>query len=227
MQPIVIISAMEEEAKEYQSIFLNLKQEPHAFLPIYKGKYNNQEIINIVSGIGKANSASATCFAIEKLNPKLIVNVGTCGGLTPCNIANIIVSNKAGYIDVNLEIFGYKKGQMANEKEYFTTYSNIENLLNKLKPFDFIKTGTVCTADSFISDQEKLKSGIEVYKDPICVEMEATAIAQVCSHYNKEAIFIKKVSDLADGNAGESFKQNVKLVNQNLLTTLKTVLENI
>ncbi len=216
---------MEEERKEYLNLIANKETIPHQFYSIYKGSYKDKTVLSIVSGIGKANSAATTSFVIENFKPKLIINVGTCGGLTPCKVADIIVSQSCAYADVDLTVFGYQKGQMANEDATFNSYQNFDSLFKSLN-LDFVKTGLICTADSFISNQAKIQDIILQYQNPICVEMEATAIAQTCNHYKQDAIFIKKVSDLADSNASESFTENVNLVNQNLLQVLEAVLNN-
>ncbi len=226
MIDVVIISAMEEERKEYLNLIANKETIPHQFYSIYKGSYKDKTVISIVSGIGKTNSAATTSFVIETFKPKLIINVGTCGGFAPCKVADIIVSQCCAYADVDLTVFGYQKGQMANEDATFNSYPNFNKLFENLN-LNFVKTGLICTADSFISNQSKIQDIVLQYKNPICVEMEATAIAQVCNHYNQDAIFIKKVSDLADSNASESFAENVNLVNENLLKVLDGVLGSL
>lgn len=71
-----IVTALYSEAKPLIDFF-NLIKHDDPYFPIFQ----NNQIILIVSGIGKINAAIATTYLLanRKTNPKLVLNLGICG----------------------------------------------------------------------------------------------------------------------------------------------------
>ena len=87
-----------------------------------------------------------------------------------------------------------------------------EKLSKKMKknqslPFKNIHSGLIATGDQFISDKNKINILRESINKVIAIEMEGAAVAQVAEQENKPWIIIRVISDSADDDAPENFKE--------------------
>ena len=72
-----------------------------------------------------------------------------------------------------------------------------------------VKTGIVLgTSDSFITSAEKQLEGLEIEID--LVDMEGYALKKVCEHHGVQFEAFKFISDDANEEAGEDWKDSVK-----------------
>ncbi len=222
---LLIISAMLEEQAEYIKLFSDVQEVKTVPFNVKKAKFNSLNCTLLISGIGKAQAASSLTFAMEQFKPKMLIVVGTCGGLKDAQIGDIVVSKEAGYGDVDVRAFNYKLGQLPNQKEFFeSNLTNFDDLIKQIQE-SHIKTGLIVTLDSFVADKEKAKNVANMYKNSIAIEMETASFAQIANLYGIPFLLIKKVSDLADQEASSSFNKNINSIEQNLLATVQKVLE--
>lgn len=213
-----IIVAMEEELAPILPLIPCQKVNKKPF-QLYSYKKENLQLSIIVSKIGKAAAAAATTYLIENYNPECIINIGTCGGVNNANLASIILANSAAYHDVDVTGFGYKLGQLPQQPEIFTNSNstcNFQELSNFLKNSYSILNGLIITGDQFVANKDRVNIIKNMYPSIVAIDMEAAAIAQVCLMYNKSFIFLKKVSDLADHEATDSFKDELTKMNQQI-----------
>ena len=57
--------------------------------------------------------------------------------------------------------------------------------------------GLVASGDQFIAREDQLERLHTYFPKAICVEMEAGAIAQVCTHYHVPFVVLRSLSDVA------------------------------
>jgi adenosylhomocysteine nucleosidase len=227
---IAIITAMEEELTTINPILPNQTVIFHPVYKITQTNYNNHKITIIVSKIGKAQSSSATTLLIEKFNPDVILNFGTAGGINQAEVGNIILSQTAAYHDVDVTGFNYPLGTLPMQPPIFTSTNNtikanyITQITSEIKE---VKTGLVATGDSFINNKNKVEEIKTMYQNTIALDMEAASIAQIALQYQKDFIFIKKISDKADETATTSFKSEVTSINETALKTIKHLLTSL
>ncbi len=153
---IVIISAMVEEVKKIKEIYHSQlittinNQEVESFKTIKNEYY----LLN--AGIGKVNAAITTTLLIEKLNPDLIISIGTSGGVSEnLVIGDLILADKLCFHDVDVTGFGYKSFQLPDEEQYFKI-NNLVWLEDRLKKINIqYHIGTIATEDIFINDKKK------------------------------------------------------------------------
>jgi len=74
-----------------------------------------------------------------------------------------------------------------------------------------VKRGLICSGDSFIQGGERLAQIKQDFPKVIAVEMEATAIAQVCHAFNVPFVVVRAISDAGDGKANMSFEEFLPL----------------
>ena len=151
-------------------------------------------------GVGKINATYRTLEVIQKYNPKIIINFGTAGTLNK-NITGLNEIMVFKQRDMNASRLGFKLGET---------------------PFDSISTiklsenGLSCgTGDNFVSEKPKVETDL--------VDMEAYAIAKICLIKNINFKCFKYVSDNADENAGDNWKENVNKGSLAFVKKLKSI----
>lgn len=232
---IGLIIAMEEELAAVKNFCINnnilLNNIENTFnLNLFNLTYNNHTITVAISKIGKAAAAIATTILITHYSCDFIINLGSCGGLNNTPVGAVVLSDSSGYTDVDVTAFGYELGQLPQQPNIFTSannYYSLNNLLNKLAGNSNIVVGTVICNDSFIANKEVVEKIKKIYPQTKAVDMESTAIAQTCYLFNKDFLFIKKVSDSADTDAAHSFSTEIQKMNETLPDIIKTILDSI
>lgn len=106
-------------------------------------------------------------------------------------VGDIVIGENILHHDADATAFGYKFGQIPQMPEVFTSDDQLvqraKESIERLTG-DFQKVvGIIGTADSFMSDAERVSQVIERFPEVKALEMEAAAIAQVC--YNMEHHF--------------------------------------
>lgn len=224
---IGICIAMQEEFSAIASI-LNFKNNNTTTpLDIKEYSYKNLEIVAIISKIGKSFSANATSILINQYKCDVILNIGSCGGVNGANVGDVILSNIAGYWDVDVRGFGYKLGQIPGCDENFLSTNNkiVWNTLIENIQSSKILSGFVISGDSFVSDDKLVEQIKNIYPDTLAIDMEGASIAQICNLYNKDFILVKKVSDKADKNATNSFKNEIINMEEKTSLIVKDILD--
>ncbi len=144
----------------------------------------------IHTGIGKVNACIKLYEAILKYQPDLVINYGTAGG-----ISKLVGLHKiAHFVQIDMDVRGldFPRG--------------ITPLMNEELP---IKTGLVLgTGDSFITNADKQLEGLGIDID--LVDMEGYALNKVCEHHNVAFDSYKFISDDANEEAGDDWKDAVK-----------------
>lgn len=227
---IGIIGAMQEEVAILKGDMQNLSTEKIAHVEIYKGQLYGQEVVLMQSGIGKVNATICTTLMIQHFKPKMIINTGSAGGLgQDLEVGDIVVSKSVMHHDVDATAFGYELGQVpmmpvkyeADETLIALATQAIKN--NNLNA----KLGLIVSGDSFIGTQTQKETIISNLNDVLSVEMEAAAVAQTCYQFNVPFIITRAISDLANGDAGVTFEEFLKVACVSSSKIVKSLLETI
>ncbi len=165
IQDIVILTALEQEL-------------PRAVAAPYEVVY---------TGVGKINAAMTAMKAIQEHRPRLVINFGTAGALTP-GITGLVEVSTLHERDMDARALGFALGQTPFEEEYVLKTA--------------AQIGISCgSGDQFVNSTPELKTDI--------VDMEAFAIAKVCARENVSFRAWKYISDNADGQAHLSWEENI------------------
>lgn len=217
---IGIIVAENEELNALTSI-IDIKEEKIINnRKLILGKINKIEVCVIKSNVGKVNSAITTQFLIDKINPRLIINIGVAGSIdNTLNIGDIVIADKLYQYDFDTTAFNRKLGEIENIGEYIT--SNIDKQL-----FEDCRIGSIATGDKFITDYSE-KNKIRQTFGALCVEMEGASVAQTCYLNNKPFIVIRSISDKLDGSSKIEFEKFIKLSSEKVVNLLKTIIDKL
>lgn len=147
-------------------------------LPEEAPDFSQQENV-FFTGIGKVNAAGKTAELIERYKPENIINFGTAGGIT----VGTGLYQVTKFVQRDMQCF--KLGAVPGQ----TPFESTPVIL------DLGGEGLTCsTGDNFITDPN-----LEIPAD--LVDMEAYAIAKICTKHNVRFSCYKFVSDQANEHA--------------------------
>jgi adenosylhomocysteine nucleosidase len=150
---------------------------------------NLRHMMNVFyTGVGKVNAALTAAQVIERYEPDRIINIGTAGGITVG--PGLHECTKFVQRDITCQALGCFDGQTPFEDDIILTTGT---------------NGLTCsTGDNFVMNPQ-----LSIPAD--VVDMEAYAIAKACLRYKIEFRCFKYITDQADTQAHDSWKQSVSM----------------
>lgn len=200
----------------------------------HEGFINHTPCITAMSGVGKVNAARCTQLMIDQYKPDKIVNVGSAGALHPdINIGDVVISTTCIQHDLDLTVFGIRKGAFDNQEAGFfkadpdfagLCAEAIQNCIgNDFKVF----SGPIVTGDQFNDSIEKKNQLFEEF-GAYCNEMEGAAVAQVCALCEIPFVVIRSISDKPGKNSKVMYQDFKELASKrcaNFLVNLINIIE--
>ncbi len=224
---IGIIGAMSEEVealKEEMTITTHLHK---ARMDFFQGVLWNQDVVVVVSGVGKVNAAICTQILIDYFNVDKVVNVGVAGGVDEKVFpGDVVIGTSLIQHDVDTTMFGEKLGQIPRLDIF--DFKSDEELVKKARaaqidPKYRLFEGVIVTGDQFISSPEKVRFLSKEF-NAYATEMEGASIAHTAYLNDKPFIVIRSISDNASIGACIEFKEFVPIAVKNSLSLLKAIL---
>ena len=207
-----IIAAMQEEMQEIKKIMTEIEEKKVYELTFFEGKINEKNIVLVESGVGKVNAARTTQILIDNFKVEAIINVGAAGcANNELEIGDIVIGKKLVQHDFDITAFGHPKGFISNVGENVESDSELirkmEQTISKLQDKEFkIKVGTIASGDIFCTEKT-MKDKIRTKFNADAIEMEGSAIAQVCKLDNIPFIVIRSISDNPNGKNNITFEK--------------------
>ena len=190
-----IIVAMQSEFDLVKNILQNPKQSKYNHIIFVEGNIDDKPVVLMKSGIGKVNAACACVEIIKNFAPDVVINTGLAGGIDKSlSVMDIVVADKTTYHDVWCGD-GCQIGQIQDLPAFFEGSKRLVNIAQNIKTDVKIHTGLIASGDVFVSDVEKLREIKAKFPSALAVDMESTAIAQVCHLYNVPVLAIRIISD--------------------------------
>lgn len=228
MNKIGIICAMQPEIDILTNALEDAKKIKLFGLTFFEGVIEGKNVVLSLCGIGKVNASIGTTLLINEFGCDLIINSGIAGGVSPLKKRDSVIATELSYYDVDVTIFGYSYGQVPQMPKFYQTNPGIlvliKSIFNKLG-LDY-KATRVYSGDSFVTSKDKLKNIDD--KEGFAVEMEGTAIAQVCVRSGIDFLVLRYISDIiGEENQEEDYLAfESEMANRSASITLK-LLENI
>ena len=199
---IAIIGAMKLEVDALLQRMTDVQDQPWRDIPFYTGKLAGQPVVVTQSGVAKTNAARSTTVLMERFDVDGVINIGTAGGLrAEQEVLDVVVSTQVAHHDV--EVPGWTSGFCEENPCCYTADPHYVQLIRDIiSQQDRVWTGPIASGDSFICRMEQVEAILRRFPQALCAEMEAAAIAQVCSLYGKPFVIIRSLSDitLKEGN---------------------------
>lgn len=155
----------------------------------------------LYTGVGKVNATLKLTQKFGKFGSHipydLVINYGTAGSQVQKYVKGDLVDcTQFVQRDMDVSGLGFKPGQTPFEED-------VPTILHSNSAFNPIRDYAVCgTGDSFVQE----KTVVDVQS---IVDMEAYALAKVCSHYKVPFISFKYITDDANVTAGDDWLDNV------------------
>lgn len=225
-----IIGAMEPEIEILTAKLQNQRCEHRAWADFYCGTISGQEIVIVRSGIGKVCAGGVTALLISDFGVDCIINTGCAGAVSKeLKIGDTVFSTRAACHDADLTVFGYKKGQMADQPQFFDAdpglIAQAERAAADLPSFKgHIRKGTVISGDQFISDRNKRQELTTMFPDALVTEMEGAAVAQVACNCKVPFLIVRAVSDCAYEGDPMTYEEFLPLAAQNCASLILKML---
>lgn len=196
---IGIIAAMDSEVEAIVQLLKEKEEMKKSGIYMVKGWIGEQSVIVMKSGVGKGNAAMTTTILLENFSIEKLINIGTAGGLDPKQeILDAVVSISVVQHDFDTSAVDGKDGIGLY---YEANKQLVKQCKDILESLDIrVHCGLIASGDQFIANEEQLSFLKKQFPDAICAEMEAGAIAQVCSHYQIPFVVLRSLSDIAFRN---------------------------
>lgn len=216
---IGIVVAMDEEKEAIKELMIEPEIIQIYNLKFIKGKIKNKTCILIKSGVGKVNAARTTQVLLDNFDIEFVINVGAAGAVNiMLEIGDVVISKYVVQHDFDITAFGHSKGYITGVGDKVVCdlglVSAFENMIKNMDERSFnIKTGIVASGDIFCTDI-KMKNKINKKFNADVVDMECSAVAQVCYLDNVPFISIRCISDVPDGRNATTFDENLELASK-------------
>ena len=226
---IGIIAAMAEELEILlKDLILESKKEK-ANMTFHKGALYGKDVVAVVCGIGKVNSAICTQILVSEYNVDKVINVGVAGGIgKEIYPGDIVVAENLVQHDMDTTAFGDKMGQIprldtfdfkCDEKMVALAKKACEEI-SEINSF----TGRIASGDQFVANIEKIQ-WLDKEFGAISCEMEGASIAQVCYLNSIPFVVIRSISDNANNGAHMDYQKFIPVAVKNSTRILKQMLE--
>ena len=164
-------------------------------------------ILACAGGVSKGNAAMAAEILSLKYGEDLILNAGVAGCATDLPIGSLVVASEFLQHDVDTTAVGDPIGLVSTVNlVHFPTWES-EKCVELLADLGYTATtGRVATGDWFATKGSRAEWIRDTF-DPLLVEMEGCAIAQVCLRNGVKFVAVKSVSDhfFSENQAEEYF----------------------
>jgi len=170
--------------------------QPSPYGDYFRAAINDEDVIFLNSGWGKVASAGATQYAIDHWGPRLLINLGTCGGVEGAVKLNDVILTK------ETVIYDIIEGMSSYEDaiEHYSVQANLDWLGSRL-PFE-VKRLKLYSADRDIRPEDV--TGLLKKFGAAVADWESGAFAWICSQNQVDWLVLRSVTDLVSEQYGEA-----------------------
>lgn len=212
MGKIGLIGAMDEEIALLLQGMDGKEEAKRAGISFVQGQIHGRDVVVCKSGVGKVNAAMTTQVLIDSFQVDMIWFTGVAGAVNPTlDIGDIVISSSCQQHDMDASPLGFERGIIPyQEMSDFPAAKELIQLAqeacDKLCTDKRYIVGRVLSGDQFIADYS-LVSQLYEKMGGACVEMEGSAVAQVCYMNQIPYVVLRSMSDKADGTADVNFAE--------------------
>lgn len=161
------------------------------------------EVISILCGIGKVNATAAAMHLID-IGCEYILNYGLSGGISGIGKDELTLCDRFLEHDFDLTGIGYKLCEKPSQKYIYNADKKLLEISKTVVPN--AKLGTAVTGDRFVCDSV-LRDLLKKEFNAMSCDMETAAIAYVCDFADVPYLSIRRISDDAGADAGDSYRE--------------------
>lgn len=231
---MAIVSALHEELAAVLDLMPDEQQQRVGGRTYWRGHLYGQEVVAVLSGIGKVAAATTATALIERFGVQRIVFTGVAGGLAPgVRVGDVVVAQQFLQHDMDAspifprhEVPGYGRStfeadadltaQLAQACEQVLREMPVRLGSDVLQSFAMdaprCHQGLLVSGDRFVSTTAESRALCDELPRALAVEMEGAAFAQVCHDYGVPLAVVRTISDRADDAAHVDFPRFLREV---------------
>jgi len=209
---VIVLVAMEDEAVPFLRRAERTGEPETAGASVVRSiEIDGLPIRLVQTGIGFVNAASATTAAIlwaRAAHPEavpVVFSAGTAGGLgAGVEVGDVVVGSEYINIDADARVFGYRLGQVPGMPESYRADPRMLAAVELASPPEgdgwHVRPGLIASSYSFVTADRADIARTE-FPGVAAVDMESSAIAQVCYSNGVPFASVRGISDLASATA--------------------------
>jgi adenosylhomocysteine nucleosidase len=212
-----IVSAMHEELAAVLALMPDERPQAVAGREFWVGHLHGQDVVAVLSRIGKVAAATTATALIERFEVDRIVFTGVAGGLAPgVLVGHVAVADAFLQHDLDASpIFPRYEVPLYGTSRFTTDPALTEQVgaaVRSALPGTRLHRGLVVSGDRFVATTAESRALQAALPDALAVEMEGAAFAQVCHDYGVPLAAVRTISDRADDEAHGDFLRFIQEV---------------
>jgi adenosylhomocysteine nucleosidase len=212
-----IVAAMHQELAAVLALMPDEQKQSAAGRDFWVGHLHGQEVVAVLSRIGKVAAATTATALIERFQVDRILFTGVAGGIARgVNVGDVVVADSFVQHDLDASpIFPRYEVPLYGTSTFRTDEAMTRKLVlavRKALPASKLHRGLVASGDRFVSSAAESRTLHLALPDALAVEMEGAAFAQVCHDYGVPFAAVRTVSDRADDEAHGDFLRFIEEV---------------
>jgi adenosylhomocysteine nucleosidase len=234
MTRIALVAALHEELASVLALMPDEHKEAFGGREFWVGHLHGQDVVAVLSGIGKVAAATTATLLIQQFGVNRIVFTGVAGGLgMGVKVGDVVVAQSLLQHDYDVSpifpryvIPGHGLSEFPTDVALSKQLANAsEGVLAALpKHVDAesaakfglhnpkLHQGLIISGDRFVCTTPESETLIRELPGALAVEMEGAAFAQVCKDFNVPLAVVRTISDRADDEAHVDFPSFLKEV---------------
>ena len=231
---LAILSALPQEQAGIAALLHQPTTTHHGARDYTSGHLHGLPVVLALSGVGKVAAASTTTALIERFGVRAVVFTGVAGGVGEgVQVGDVVVASDyvqhdmdASPIIPRYQVYGYGKAlfdcdaalsdALAQATQTCLQAGAVQWAAELGLPAPRLHRGLITSGDRFVSstaEVQALRSGLQAAgMEPLAVEMEGAAVAQVCTDYQIPFAAMRSISDRADDAAHLDFPRFVDTI---------------
>lgn len=234
MTRTAIVAALHDELASVLALMPDEQKEVVGGREFWVGHLHGQDVVAVLSGIGKVSAATTATLLIDRFKVQRIVFTGVAGGLGPgVKVGDVVLARSFLQHDMDAsplfprhEVPLYGRARFEADAALADALElACERMLHSLPQ----QLGTL-TVDAFGLQAPRLHQGLLIsgdrfvattaesvalqrgLPDALAVEMEGAAFAQVCHDFGVPLAVVRTISDRADDAAHVDFPRFLREV---------------
>ncbi|MFM8347468.1 MAG: hypothetical protein ACKOAR_05440 [Bacteroidota bacterium] len=179
---------------------------------------NGQNVLFFHGGWGKVAAAGSTQYVIDRFNPKVLINLGTCGGIEgQSKKFETILADRTVIYDI--------QEAMGDSKEAIDHYATTLDLSWIRTPYPVTVRRTLLVSGDRDLRRDELTMLQSAY-GAVAGDWETGAIAHVAYRNNKQLMILHGISDMVSTKQGEAYG-NLELFVQRTDTVMRKLMRDL
>lgn len=207
---IGIVSAMPEELAAVLEDLDETRVDVVGGRRFHVGRLHGQDVVCVVSRIGKVAAAATTALLVERFRATSILFTGVAGAVSRgLAVGDVVIARSLLHHDLDARpLFPRHEVPLLGLAEIPTDPALTERAAASARGFvdaARVHVGLVISGDQFFASSGAIAALRERIPEALAVEMEGAAVAQVCHELGVPCVIVRTISDAGDDTAAHDF----------------------